>query len=248
MRKVLFAAVAVSLALAPQARSADEVSAIVEKAVKAHGGLEQLKKFDGAAVQSKAKGRIHQLGGIDVTLETSGQGKKFKQVIKGEAMNTAFTQTTLFNGQKVLIDVNGKEIKLDQKKLLAEVQEQIHAERIVGLLFFKKKGFEVAPLGEVKVDGQPALGIRVSSKGHRDVNLYFDKAKGLLVKVETRDVDLMSGQEVTTEKILSDYKEAGGLLRPSKVRVLRDGKKLMDMDVEEVTLVDKFDKEFFDKP
>ena len=106
----------------------------------------------------------------------------------------------------------------------------------------------MAPLGEVKVDGQPALGIRVSSKGHRDVNLYFDKAKGLLVKVETRDVDLLTGQEVTTEKIMSDYKEVGGLLRPSKVRVLRDGKKLMDLEMEEVKLVDKFDKEFFDKP
>lgn len=248
MRKALLAAVVGAFGLVLPVRAADEAKAVVEKAIKAHGGLDKLLELKGAPIQAKAKGRLHQLGGIDVTIETSAQAKKFKQVIQGEVMNTAFTQTILFNGKKVLIDVNGKEIKLDAKKLLAAVEEQLHASDITELVFLGKKGFELSPLGEVKVDDKPAVGVRVSSKGHRDVNLFFDRQKGLLIKTETRDLDFLSGQEVTTEKILSDYKKVAGLLRPTKVRILRDGKKFMELAVEETKLVDKFADEFFDKP
>src|SRR5262249_24840105 len=156
-----------------------------------------------------------------------------------------FTQTVVRNGDKVWINVNGQDVSglLDQKKLLAEVKEQVYAERVAGLLFLGENGYELSPLGEVKVEDRPAVGVRVSSKGHRDVNLYFDKAKGLLVKTEARSWDFTSNQEATDEKILLDYKEMDGYLQPTRLLVNRDGKRLMELDIEEIKHVDKFDED-----
>jgi hypothetical protein len=251
MRKYLaLTAAACCLAVAAgRARAEDEAQAIVAKAVKAHGGLEKLAKLKKAAFQIKLKGTVHQAGGIDITMQTSSQDGKFKHVIEGEVAGMKFMQTLGYDGKKFWMNINGMDFKLgDEKKILAEIKEQIHAEKVAGLLFFKEKGYELSPLGEVKVDGRPALGLRVSSRGHRDVNLYFDKVKGLLVKTEARAIDFMSDQEATEEKILRDYKETDGFLRPSKVSVLRDGKKYLDMEVEEVKVVDTFEDAVFAKP
>ena len=47
--------------------------------------------------------------------------------------------------------------------------------------------FQLSPAGEVKVNDRPALGLRVSRKGWPDVNVYFDKESGLVVKAATRE-------------------------------------------------------------
>jgi hypothetical protein len=249
MRKFLPLSAVVSLVVCVlPVRAEDECRALIEKAVKAHGGLEKLKKLKTAGVRSKVKGKIHQLGGIDVTMETFVQGDKLKTVIEGKVAQVPFTQTVVRNGDKVWINVNGQDIKLDEKKVLAEVKEQIYAERVAGLLFLQQKGYEMSPLGEIKVEDRPAVGVRVSSKGHRDVNLYFDKTKGLLIKIETRSLDFTSNQEATDEKILLDYKEADGYLQPTRMLMNRDGKRFMDLDIEEVKHVDKFDDDVFAKP
>src|SRR2546430_9564395 len=39
----------------------------------------------------------------------------------------------------------------------------------------KDKAFKLAPLGEVKVNDQPAVGIRVSCEGRPDASLYLDR-------------------------------------------------------------------------
>ena len=245
---LLSAAVCCLAGLGSQARTEDDTRAIIEKAVKAHGGLEKLVKLKKGGVQSRAKGKVNQFGGIDITLETSAQDGKFRQVIEGEVANTKFKQIILSDGKKLQFFVNGKEYKLDDKKRTHEVLEQAYAEKVIGLVFLKDKGFKLSPLGELKVNEKPAVGVRVSSEGHRDVNLFFDKDTGLLVKTETRSIDFMSGEEQNQEKLLQDYKEREGFLQPTKVVVLRDGKELLSLEIEEVKIVERFDDDTFTKP
>ena len=87
-----------------------------------------------------------------------------------------------------------------------------------------------------------------TSEGHRDVNLFFDKDKGFLVKTETRAADLMSGEEKTEEKVLQDYKQQDGYFLPTRVTVLQDGKELLSLEIEEIKIVDRFDEDTFTKP
>jgi hypothetical protein len=103
-------------------------------------------------------------------------------------------------------------------------------------------------LGEVKVNGKPALGIRVSKEGHKEISFYFDKATGLVAKVERRARDLQSGQEVTEERIITAYQEVGGRKIAKKVEVLRDGNALLEVEVIEARFVERFDDNHFTKP
>ncbi len=250
MRKFLLLAAVFCCAtgLGRLAQADDDTKPILDKAIKAHGGMEKLQKLKKMSVVTKAKGKIQQPVVIDITLETSAQDNKSRQVIEGEIANTKFKQVILLDGKKIQIFINGQEYKLDDKKMQKEIEERLYAEKITGLVFFQEKGFKLSPLGEAKVNGKPALGIRVSSEGHRDVNLFFDKDSGLLVKTETRAADLMSGEEKTEEKVLQDYKQQDGYFLPRRVSVLQDGKELLSLEIEDIKFVERFDDDTFTKP
>jgi hypothetical protein len=92
------------------------------------------------------------------------------------------------------------------------------------------------------------VGVKVSSKGHRDVTLYFDKGSGLLVKTERRALDPKSKQEVPEERVISDYRDLDGLQSPRKAVVTMDGKKVMEAEATEVKFLDKLDDSVFARP
>jgi hypothetical protein len=99
------------------------------------------------------------------------------------------------------------------------------------------------------VADKPAVGVKVSHKDHQDVNLYFDKDSGLLVKMEHKTKAQEEGnKEVTQEDIYSDYQDIGGAKIPMKLTILRDGKKYVEGEASEVKAVDKHDEKTFAKP
>jgi hypothetical protein len=155
------------------------------------------------------------------------------------------------NGDKVWMKFAGQEASaVDDKDEIAEAKEAAHAGWVATLLpLLKEKDFTFSALGEVKVEDKPAVGVRVAHKGHRDVNLFFDKDKGLLVKTETVVKDLMGGgQEVTQDSILSDFKEVGGAKRAMKIVINRAGKKYVEADITEMEPKEKLDDSVFAKP
>ena len=115
------------------------------------------------------------------------------------------------------------------------------------LVDLKDKGFTLAALGDVKVGKRDAVGLRVSHKGHRDINLFFDKKTHLLLKSERRAKDEMGG-EYTAEEFLDDYKEVAGIQHAHKLRILRDGKKFVEGETLEFTPQEKLADSVFDKP
>src|SRR5262249_10151362 len=138
--------------------------------------------------------------------------------------------TQVVNGDKVwrkMLDGDAEEIK--DKDKIAEVKEDRYVEQVRSLLpLIKDKEFKFEPLGEVKVEDKPAVGVLVKHKGHKDVNLYFDKKSGLLVKVEQTVKDEATDKDIMQETILSDYKEIGGVKHSMKMVVNREGKKYLD--------------------
>jgi hypothetical protein len=127
------------------------------------------------------------------------------------------------------------------------------AEMYVGwistLLPLKDKKFKLATLGEAKVKDRPVVGVRVSSEGHKDVNLFFDKDSSLLAKIEHRAIATeQGGKEVTQETFLSEYKEVDGVKAAHKVIMTRDGEKFIESETTEIHLVGKLDNSEFAKP
>jgi len=116
------------------------------------------------------------------------------------------------------------------------------------LIPLKDKAVNLSTLGEIKVDDRPALGVRVSSKGHRDINLYFDKETHLLVKSEMRVKVEATGMEANQETFYGGHKEVGGIKEPMKFVIKRDGKPYLNAEVEEVRRGEKVDDSVFAKP
>ena len=117
--------------------------------------------------------------------------------------------------------------------------------RLVPLL--TDKAYTLQPLGEVKIEDQPALGVKATAKERREVRLFFQKANGLLIKTE----DLMeddAGKKVVQEEFYGDFKDDEGYKRPMKITAYRNGKKIMEAVVLDVKYLDKVDEEEFTKP
>jgi hypothetical protein len=248
MRTLLSLLAGLFVAWNAPARAQDTaVTAIIQKAIKAHGGEEALNKYK--AGTSRSKGRLEVGTGLDFTQEMTYQlPNQFKEVLEIDVDGKKIPAVTVFNGEKGWVVVNGQFQDIDDK-LLTELKEAgnlMRASRLTTLL--QDRAFKLSSVGEAKVNGRAALGVRVESKGFRDVNLYFDKDTGLLLKTERRALDVASGQEVNEERVVVEYQKLEGMQSPKKVVVNRDGKKFMEAEVLEVKLLEKVDPQSFAKP
>jgi hypothetical protein len=217
-------AVALVLSFAPVTFAQDEVKAIIDKAVKAHGGAEKVNKAK--CVQTKSKGRIELLGGIDMTQEMSAKfSGKFKEVVEMDINGQKVKVISLFDGSKASITANGQPVDVTDK-IMEEFREGAYALKLGRLTnLLTDKSLRLSLLGESKVLDRPAVGVKVASKGHRDLDLYFDKESGLLTKIQTRKNDLQTMQEVDEERIIKEYQDTDGPKTAKKVLVNHDGKK-----------------------
>jgi outer membrane lipoprotein-sorting protein len=226
-----------------------ETRAIIDKAIKAMGGKEKLAKEKAATF--KAKGKYYGMGAaIDYTGDFAVQPPdklRFQMDFEVNGMKINFT--FVFDGKKGWTKINDKTTAMD-KEALAEAREDMYAGRVEALIpLVKAKGYELSPVGEVKVGDHDAVGIRVSHKGHRDINLFFDKKTGLLLKSERTIKDqMMGGKEMSQERLLSDYKEVDGVKRAMKVVIKRDGKKFVVSEISDLETKEKIDDSEFGKP
>jgi hypothetical protein len=249
MRKLLFGSLAVALVLGfvPGAFAQDEVKSIIEKAVKAHGGAERINKLK--CVQTKSKGKLELLGGIEMTQEVSIKYTgKFREVADMEIAGQKVRVISVFDGSKASITANGQAVEVTDK-IMEEFREGAHALKVARLTnLLTDKSLQLSLVGESKVENRPVVGVKIAGKGHRDIDLYFDKASGLLVKVQTRKNDLQTMQEVDEERIIKEYRLVDGLQTAKTVLVNHDGKKYLEVEVIDVKYLDDIDDSEFQKP
>jgi hypothetical protein len=192
----------------------------------------------------------------DVTIDSVHVINGEKLWMKNDSETRALGDLSMKNDGKT------RAVEVDDKLELSEAKQEMYYEWVKSLVPLREKGFELSPLGEVKVDGKPAVGVRVSHKGHRDINMFFDKDKGLLVKTETavlvsiRDenwrkrlpgLDFIKGEK-RQETLYGGYKEVNGVQRAMKISIYRDGEKEIDIEITEIEVKEKLDDAVFAKP
>src|SRR5262249_30946029 len=161
------------------------------------------------AGKTKARGKIKVGGGeFDFTQDVAFLAPdKFRDTMEVDVNGKKVTILTIINGDKVSITADGMDIDINTD-IKTAVKDAIHAFRVARLVtLLRDKDLELSLLGEMKVEGKPAVGVRVACKGQKDVNLYFDKGTGLLAKTEQRIVDPMSGKEMLQERIILEYRK-----------------------------------------
>jgi hypothetical protein len=222
-----------------------EARAILEKAIKAHGGEAHLTKRKAATL--KTKGHIEVMGGFDFTQELRYQlPDKFRDDVEFEIMGMQIRSSTIYNGGKASLQVNDN--KVDLAKLADEVKEGLALLQAGRLVPLRDKAYSLSVVGDSDVNGKPAVGVRISKDGQRDVTLYFDKKTSLITKMERRAIDLMNEQEITEERIITEYRKVDGVPQPMKMIVNRDGKKFAEAEIVEMREHEKLDDSEFKLP
>src|SRR5262245_1818300 len=193
------------LVCTPALLADDKARALVENAIKAHGGEAAMAKL--RTMRIKAEGTMEVVPGQPAaafTIEDVWQmPDKYRTTAHFALMDMKVTTTHVIDGEKAWAELNGEVHELS-KDASTEIREQKYAEDLDRLGFLKDKDVELSVADEVKVNGKPAVGIRVKSRGHREVKLYFDKASGLLVKREHHVLDQTTGKEITQEVVFAD--------------------------------------------
>lgn len=246
LRKSFGLVCVVAIAMASMARAQDDPKAIVEKAIKARGGAEKLTKYPAATW--KGTGSVSAMGQeLNFTGDWAVQAPN--KVKMNLDFNGQFKFVQVSDGKQGWRDIGGMVTDLSPEEV-AEISEGQYAEALMArLVQLQGKDFTLTAAGEKQVEGKPAAGIKVSSKGHRDVTLYFDKGSGLPVAVEMKTKDFMQGgQEIKQESIILEYKDVQGLKYPGKIKIVRDGMKFVESDMTDIKLLEKLDDNTFKKP
>ena len=174
---------------------------------------------------------------------------KFKETLELEVGGKTIPVVTIVNGKKMSIQANGMDIKITDsiKNTLKGAQYMLQIGRLVPLV--EDKGYKLEGLGEIKVEDKPAVGVRVTSKGKKDVNLYFYKDSGLLAKVESRTAEPGTEKEITEERIIVEYQKEKkqGQAVPKTLLVRHDGKDFLKAEVVEMKHLETVDDSEFDK-
>jgi hypothetical protein len=242
MRKALILIAAVMVLASPM--RADEAADIVDKAIKAHGGEANLTKFK--AGHMTLKGALDIMGqSFEFTQDAWYMTPdKFKEQSDLDIMGQKIKVVTVVNGDKITLNANGMDVDLPDE-MKKDIKDAIWLLRFGTLTGLKDKSVKLSPLGESKVNDKPAVGLKVAAEGHKDVNIYFDKATGMIAKTERRAVDFNTQQEVKEERFIQEWQDAQGIKAPKKLLIHRDGKKFLEADVTQIKYHDKLDDSVF---
>jgi len=226
------------LVMACPASAQNEARVILDKAAKAHGGKEKLARIKG--LQVTCKGSMDLMGlCVDYTQEsTIDFSGKVKETVEASAHGRRGRVTTIFDGKQGWVVANGTTTAMS-KESLDDMKEFAYFQALVPrIMAGEDKKPRFTRLGESHVNGRTAVGINVSSKGHRDVCVYIAKEKGLITKTERRTTNA-GGQECTQETLVLEFQEVGGIKFNKRVVVNQDGKKKMEFEITAARVFDK---------
>jgi len=236
--RILIAALALLACSLPMRAQDDESRALVLKAIQAAGGKETLAKYK--AAQVKYKGEVDFMG---MPAKVEGEvfvnyGDRMKNVIGVEINNMNLKISQGFDGKIGWMDVMGMVMELKDKELIDEMKESMHAEAVTNLAVLDSKDYKLSSLGQMKVMGKEAVGVRVSKEGKRDVILWLDKKTHFVIKSEHRGKDPFNpaSSEVNEEKYYDRYKAVQGVQTPQYMEVHHDGKKIVSLELTEARL------------
>jgi RNA polymerase sigma factor (sigma-70 family) len=233
---------------APKAEGTAEARAIIARAMEAQGGETNLARQKIVRQKGTYRRFIDATEGKALVSweQITQQPDRLKNVQKGEIDGRKVSMTVVLKGDRGWASMDGQVEEMDEKAI-AGLKEELYADAVSSLLPLRGKDYRLSVLAETKVGGRPAVGVKVAAKGHPDVDLYFDKESGLLVKRERR-VDDGAGGQVTQEEFFSDYKETDRVKLPRKLVTYADGKKIAEASITEVQILDKVEDKEFDRP
>lgn len=205
-RKLMLSLCAVALfAVSAWAQTADE---IIDKHIKALGGMEKMKAVTAQKLTGKMK-----MGPMEAPFTVTKKRPnafRLEFTIQGMTGIQAYDGTT---GWMVMPFMGKKEAEKMPEDMLKDFRDD--ADFDGPLIDYKAKGNKVEYLGKEDVQGTPSYKLKLTTKDGNESTMYFDADSYLLIRSEAKHK--IQGQEVEGETTFGDYKEVGGLLFPFSI-------------------------------
>lgn len=242
MRTLL--ATAVVLTAAALSTAADTPTAVIEKAITAHGGKDALTKYP--AFSADVAGDIElPFGATKFSGQMMAQmPDKHRMIMTMTVGGTDVTIVQLVNGKTVRMTVNGMAQPLTEA-IKTEIRSAIDGHEVSMLVpLLDPKKYTLKAGTPVDVDGRPTHAVVVTPKTGKEIALYIDAKTGLIAKY-VREAATPDGKTVSEVTVLSEYKKVDGVMTPSKFTVTHDGKPFMTMETSNLKQHEKLDPSEF---
>lgn len=229
-----------------QAADRNKALVVIDDAIRAHGGAEKLAAT--RIMTRSSKGTMHLFGKENAfKAETAFQlPDRYRDAIVIETDGLKAPLTIVVNGDQGWNSSGGMVSTLGKSRIAEVREEMLYVVQLSTLLPLRDKTFELAPLPESKVLGLPALAVKVTSKGHSDAVLYFDKESRLLIKLERKAQE--GGLGFHKEYYYREHRDFDGLKMPTRYIEIMNGKKLIELTIESYKFPQKIDEKVFGKP
>ena len=186
-------------------QDADE---IVNKYISAIGGLENIQAIKNIKMSGKVTA-----GGMDIPFTQTCKRPQMvlmESTIQGMTMKQAFDGT---QGWTINPFMGKKEPDLMSKD--AEKAIQRNADFEGQLINYKDKGSKIELIGKEDLEGSQVYNIKLTDKNNDITNYYIDADSYLVVK--QNDKLKFDTKEISSESILSNYKQVNGVMFPFSI-------------------------------
>lgn len=230
---------------AARANDRDKALAAIERAIKAHGGEDNLLR---AQLMARTATGVMSVGkDLPFAEEMVFQlPNRFRlNLLVGEGAQKSRILLVV-NGDKGWQSSGGAVTELGKERL-DELLEEAYFYTLTSLVPLKKdSAYELTLLPEAKVAGKPAASVRVVRKGRPEVRLHFDRDSGLLVKAERQARDM--GKLIDKQYLFSDHKDFDGVKLAGTQIELHGGHKFLELKVTSYKFPSQVDEKLFGKP
>jgi hypothetical protein len=233
--------------LANAADGDESPRAVIEAALRTHGGKDNLMKTVCGNVL--ANGKMLVAPGEEAAItwaENYEVPRRFRRKIVGVLagapvqMEYAITEGSgwiLENGQ--LRDFKGDK----------SLGSQNWGTSLIVLVRCLEEGVTLKSAGTEMVDGKSAKKVHASGDAVRgSVTLFLDEKTNRLVKEMRRAPNPLTGKEVDAAFVLGDFKKVSGVLYPHQIVGFTDGTKMFDLEIMQVDFPKTLDDKLFVKP
>lgn len=126
---------------------------------------------------------------------------------------------------------------------------QLYALRLGDLLTsLEEEKVALKMTGEATMDQRAVIGLQVEHGSYPVVQLYFDKASGLLYRTETLLPPRLDGAQSKVVYTFEDYRDCEGLLHFTRVTTKQDDQPESVAHIRDFQVRDQLDDHVFDKP
>jgi hypothetical protein len=224
------------------AQGSDEAREVVDKAIKAHGGAEVLAR---AALAVRDGKGVVTLFGKDMPFTDEWVLNLPDRVRFELTIEKQDKMIHVLNGTRAWRNQGGLTEELPRERV-DEIREEAYVLWLATVAPLKQDTFTLNALPDATVAGKKASVVKVSSKGHFDALLYFDKDTGLLMQIKRRAREAGLTLEKTYQ--FSGHKDTDGGKLPDRIIESIGGKKFSEVNSIRYQFLRKPDEQLFAKP